>query len=313
LLDKRLIHVKYFFMKHFQISETELWAYISQTADILTIQKVERWVDSPNFDDALFTKIIAIYEETYEPTTSIEKAESNFFNIISTKEKRYKWKKQLKYAAILLFAISATYTYMFLTSNNEITVETSFREQKQLKLSDGSIVWLNASSKLSYNEESPRTLYLEGEAYFDVVKDKEHPFTVSTSESLKVQALGTSFNVKSYINSSTIETKLITGKVQVTYSKNMKDRKLLSPYEKVTFYKNSKAMIQSKLKVNERSIAWKEGRIQFKNKIFKEIALDLKNQFNIKLRFQNEQIANSKFTGSFDYKLNTETNEWLIN
>ena len=89
------------------------------------------------------------------------------------------WKHTLKYAAVVVFA-------------------TGYNEQKQISLPDGSSVWLNASSQISYDSKAPRTLNLEGEAFFDVAKDKEHPFTVETPDNIKITALGTSFNVKSY-------------------------------------------------------------------------------------------------------------------
>jgi len=322
-------------MKHFEITETELWAYISKTADAVTIQKVEAWIDSPNFDEVLFTKTTSIYYNTSETTSDVKKAKDQFFDSINTKvnPKSNPFKNLLKYAAILVVIISGAYTYQHIVSNSDkLIIETTFGEQKQLTLSDGSKVWLNAASKLSYDKESPRTLYLEGEAFFDVAKDSAHPFTVSTSDALKVRALGTSFNVKSYLNSQITETKLITGIVEVTNRKEFKNKILLNPNEKVVFYRDNKEVIKSAMSDDQYGIAWKEGKIQFKNKIFKEIALDLKNQFDIKINFQNEHIANSKFTGSFtnttpiseileilkiskdfNYTLNTETNEWFIN
>lgn len=321
-------------MEYFQITETELWAYISKTADSVTIQKVEKWINSPNFDKAFFTETKAIYKDTIEPNSSVEKAKKQFFDSVVVKEKPkpYTWKNIFKYAAIFAIIISGIYTYQQISSkNNQIVIQTTFGKQKQIELPDGSVVWLNASSKLSYNKESPRTLFLEGEAFFDVAKDKSHPFTVNTYDNLKVRALGTSFNVKSYINSPISETKLLTGKVEVTSDTQFKNTILLIPNEKIIFYRDKKEVVKSKMEGNENSIAWKEGKIQFKNKVFREIALDLKVQFNIKLNFENEQIANSKFTGSFDkttpvseileilkiskdfnYELNRETNEWLI-
>lgn len=71
------------------------------------------------------------------------------------------------------------------------------------------------------------------------------------------------------------------------------------PNDKITFNKNDYKITKSKLKNSEIITAWKKGRIQFNNKSFKEIANDLSIQFNINIHFENEQISNSKFTGSF--------------
>ncbi|MBQ4802744.1 FecR domain-containing protein [Aquimarina sp. MMG015] len=317
-------------MEHFKITETELWEYISQTADDNTILKVEKWKNSPDFDKALFTKITTIYNHTATKDPSVEEAKKRFFTTV--KPKTVVWKEMLKYAAIFVILISGVYFYNTLSSNkNQIVVQTTFGEQKNIKLSDGSIVWLNASSNLSYNSEDPRTLYLEGEAFFEVAKDTLHPFTVTTANHITVKALGTSFNVKSYTDSAITETKLLTGKVAVTSNTQFKESVFLIPNQKVTFYKKTKEVLKSNMGTNESHIAWKEGKIQFENKTFREIAVDLKAHFGTSILLKNENIATARFTGAFDnttpineifeiltisksftYQLNTKTNEWII-
>ncbi|WP_298544895.1 FecR domain-containing protein [uncultured Aquimarina sp.] len=317
-------------MEHFKITETELWEYISQTADDTTILKVEKWKNSPDFDEALFTKITTIHKHTATKDPSVQQAKKRFFTTVKPKTRI--WKEMLKYAAVLIVIISGIYVYDTLSlDKNLIVVQTTFGEQKSITLPDGSNVWLNASSKLSYHIKTPRTLSLEGEGFFEVAKDTLHPFTVTTPDHITVKALGTSFNVKSYIDSPTTETKLLTGKVEVSSDEQFKQKVLMIPNEKVTFYKHTKEVVKSKIDLNASGIAWREGKIQFENKIFREIAIDLKAQFGKQIRFKNEDIANSKFTGSFNtttpineifeilkiskeftYKLNTKTNEWII-
>ncbi len=316
-------------MEHFKITETELWEYISKTADDITIQKVERWMDSSDFDEALFTQITTLHNHTSKQDPSVEQAKKRFFTTV--KPKTVVWKDMLKYAAILIVVLSGTYFYNTISNKNQIVVQTTFGEQRSIELSDGSKVWLNASSRLTYDLETPRTLYLEGEGFFEVAKDTLYPFTVTTPDHITVTALGTSFNVKSYIDSPVTETKLLTGKVKVTSDTQFKESVIMIPDDKVTFYKNTKEVVKSKMDINASKIAWKEGKIQFENKTFREIAIDLKAQFGKQIRFENEGIAATKFTGSFDnttpideifeilkiskdfrYKRNTETNEWII-
>lgn len=318
-------------MERISITETELWAYISKTADTKTIEHVEKWIDSPDYDKDFFTQVKTIFEHTLsDQSLSVEMAKDRFFDTVKPKSRTFK--DLYKYVAILVIAVMGTYAYRYVSDNYvPIVVQTTYGEQKQINLSDGSSVWLNASSTLSYAKKHPRTLNLEGEAFFEVAKDKEYPFTVTTPDDITVKALGTSFNVKSYANSAVTETKLITGIVEVTNHKFLKNKTILNPYEKAVFDRSLHKMVKSKIKGSRKSIDWRNGKIQFKNKVFKDIALDLKNQFNIKLNFANSQIANSKFTGSFsnktpineilevlklsrnfNYKLNKETNEWTI-
>ncbi|MBQ4820746.1 FecR domain-containing protein [Aquimarina sp. MMG016] len=319
-------------MDHFKITETEIWEYISKTADDITIQKVEKWMGSTDYDEDLFNKITTIYKHTSREHPSVEQAKKRFFTTVKSKPKTTVWKEVLKYAAILIVIISGTYFYNSVSSNkNQIVVQTTYGEQKSIELSDGSKVWINASSSLTYNSETPRTLYLEGEAFFEVAKDSLNPFTVTTPNHITVKALGTSFNVKSYQDSPTTETKLLTGKVEVTSNIQFKERIILVPDEKVTFYKHTQEVVKSKMNHNESIIAWREGKIQFENISFREIAVDLEAQFGQQILFKNEDIATTKFTGSFDnttpideifevlkiskdftYQLNTKTNEWMI-
>lgn len=319
-------------MEDFKITEIELWEYISKTANDITIKKVEQWIQSSDFDEALFNNLTTIYNNTATPTPSIELAKNRFFKSVQPKTKKVIWKDYLKYAAVFVILISGAYFYNMISSNeNQLIVQTSFGEQKSIELPDGSKVWLNTSSKLSYSEESPRTLFLEGEAFFEVAKDSLKPFTVTTSDDITVTALGTSFTVKSYNKSSITETKLLTGKVKVTSNTQFTESVFMIPNEKTTFDKNSKKVTKTIMSSTQASVAWMDGKIQFENSSFNEIAIDLQAQYGAEIRFKNEDVANTRFTGSFEnttplheifeilkiskdftYELNTENNEWII-
>ena len=210
-------------MEHHHPTEAAIWDYVSKSADSHTVKEVKQWINSAVYDQALFEKITAIYnvtgENPYATDIQIEASKKLFFDTLAAgKSTRYPWKNILKYAAMFVFfAAVVTYSYQQFTSKEVlILVQTTYGEQKEITLSDGSTVWLNASSTLSYNEKSPRTLNLDGEAFFEVAKDTHNPFTVTTPDNIKVKALGTSFNVKSYSAHSYTETILYTGKVAIT-------------------------------------------------------------------------------------------------
>lgn len=324
-------------MKQDEIREVDIWGYISKSTDTTTNKKVEEWMISDDFNEDLFNKVQNIYNITGETSkhndVEINTAKQRFFNTIENKErKKSSWKKIIKYAAVVAILVStAVYTYQIIIPNDIIIIKTVYSDHEQIHLPDGSVVWLNSSSKLSYSPKSPRTLLLDGEAFFEVVKDKEHPFTVETPDHIIVKALGTSFNVKSYAKNTFTETVLLTGKVEVSSKEYFKNSIIMLPNDKVKVFKNDGRVLTSKSSNAVSSIAWREGRIQFNNKPFLEIANDLKIQHNINIRFENEQISNSKFTGSFDqdisindilkilkaskdfkYEYNTKKNEWII-
>ena len=291
-------------MEDQKITETEIWAYISNQSDTNAIEKIEQWKLSENYDEALFKKIERLYtitgENPYDTSMDISRAKGKFFETLETEKKSgYKWQNLLKYAAVFAVIITSA-TYLFFTNSNTTTIQTAYGEHKLIDLPDGSSVWLNASSTLSYSKDSPRTIYLDGEAFFEVAKNKEIPFTVDTPDHLRVKALGTSFNVKTYKQNTFTETVLFTGKVEVSSDKHFKERILMLPNDKITFFKKDKRIVKSKSAFLESIIGWKTGKIQFRDKPFKDIASDLGIQYNIIINFKNEELSNSKFTGSFE-------------
>ncbi|MBE7653164.1 FecR family protein [Tenacibaculum finnmarkense] len=323
-------------MKRDKIKETDLWAYISKTANIDIKAKVERWKESEYFDQQLFDNIKKIHQATKEDASgsvaNIKIQKTAFFKNIGTKKKKNNLKMLVfKYAAAAIILISTSFFTYFITQPEQIYIATTYGEQKEVTLSDGSVVWLNASSKISYKENSPRTIRLEGEAFFEVAKDKEHPFTVETPDNVIVKALGTSFNIKSYKENNYYETVLFTGKVAVSATNSEKNRIIMLPNDKIRILKKNKHVLKSVITNKRNTISWRDGKIQFKNKTFKEIATDFKNQYNLKFHFENEKVSNVKFTGTFEktmpireileilkitkpfeYRFNAQKNTWII-
>lgn len=318
------------------VSEVEIWAYVSNTADKTTKEKIEEWFKSANFDEELYSEIKKLYNVTNKNSlvsdVNIEEEKQEFFNKVSFK-KSYKLSHIYKYAAVIALVLGAiTYTFFTFYTGSSISYKTVYSEQKKITLPDGSLAFLNSSSKISFKEDMPRTIYLEGEAFFEVKKDKKYPFTVETLDQVKVEALGTSFNVKSYPNSRYTETTLLKGKVAVTSKKYFDDAILMLPNDKIKIEKANGKVVKSSLKITKSEITCQTNKIQFNNKTFKEIAHDLSIQHNIKISFKKgSSIATSRFTGYFDYKTpvkdilevlkisknfnykyKAETDEWII-
>ncbi|MCD8435199.1 FecR family protein [Tenacibaculum dicentrarchi] len=323
-------------MKRDKIKETDLWAYISNTASVAIKVKVERWKNSTEYDEQLFEEIKKINQITKEnisvATPNIEINKTAFFKKTESIKKKNNFKKLFfKYAAAAIIILSTSFFAYLITQPQKIYIATTYGEQKEVTLSDGSVVWLNASSKISYKENSPRTIRLEGEAFFEVAKDKEHPFTVETPDNVIVKALGTSFNIKSYKENNYYETVLFTGKVAVGATNSEKNRIIMLPNDKIRILKKNKHVLKSVITNKRNTISWRDGKIQFKNKTFKEIATDFKNQYNLKFHFENEKVSNIKFTGTFEktmpireileilkitkpfeYRFNAQKNTWII-
>ena len=136
------------------------------------------------------------------------------------------------------------------------TLSTAKGETYQLRLPDGSLVYLNAASSLSYTasliEQGKRMVSLSGEAYFEIAKDKAHPFVVE-SKGQKVEVLGTHFNVNSYDDEQQVATTLLEGSVKVTDAKN---KQILKPGEQAL---NNGEMIKITRANIENITDWKNG------------------------------------------------------
>jgi len=146
------------------------------------------------------------------------------------------------------------------------TLYTSNGETYTVRLPDGSVVWLNAASSLSYPanllKDGRRSVTLKGEGYFEVAKDKAHPFVVETDRQ-KVEVLGTHFNVNAYSDERDVKTTLLEGSVKVNMGAV---QKLLRPGEQAV--NSGTAIIISKVDM-ESVTDWKHGDFIFKDEDFK--------------------------------------------
>ncbi|HEY4335346.1 MAG TPA: FecR family protein, partial [Puia sp.] len=123
------------------------------------------------------------------------------------------------------------------------SVSTKSGSRSKIQLPDGTQVWLNADSRLIYSESfrgDAREVQLCGEAYFDVVKDRQHPFIIHTS-TIDVTVLGTTLNVRSYSNEKNTEAVLIRGSVEVTLHNNPGKKIILKPNDKLVVPNNNSA------------------------------------------------------------------------
>ncbi|MCR8666557.1 FecR domain-containing protein [Aestuariibaculum sp. M13] len=167
----------------------------------------------------------------------------------------------------------------------------------QLVLSDGTKVWLNSDTELTYTVPfvgTERRVALKGEAYFDVTPNKELPFIVMTGNQ-EVQVLGTEFNVSAYRDDETITTTLVEGKVQVTDNIS-NEEKFLLPNEQSVLNKKNDAIKKSEVDVYP-YIAWKEGRFVFNNVTLEEFLYKVSRWYDVEVFYDSESLKALSFTG----------------
>lgn len=179
------------------------------------------------------------------------------------------------------------------------TITTPAGGQYQVILADGSKVWLNSMSSLKFPmhfEGKDRTVELTGEGYFEVAHNAEKTFYVKTGD-VKVLALGTEFNVKSYGVDNTIQATLVSGSVRVTSQNQMK---ILKPFEQAVYQKTN-GELQSLGPVDlDEVTAWKNGYFLFRNRKLVTILKDLEKWYDATI------IYNAEITDSYSLRISRD-------
>ncbi len=251
---------------------------------------------------------------------------------------RFRWAA----AAVVLFCLAGwwlttfrnTDKSSFVAKTNQNQVVTRPASRTQLRLPDGSKVWVNASSKLTYGNgfgEENRNVWLEGEAYFEVFKNKSLPFIIHTSR-MNIRVTGTVFNVRAYPQEASSETALIEGSVEVALPGDKDWKYHLKPLQKLVVDDNGvtygnpavsgrkfaagatvssfTASLQSLSKpLSDNQVvetAWVYNMLSFSDESFRQVANKMEKWYGAAIQFHDPDMENWHFTGSFRSETLTE-------
>ena len=209
---------------------------------------------------------------------------------------------------------------------NHFRIKVPYGSKSTIELPDSTKVILNSGSIFEYPDHfgvSDRTVYLNGEAYFDVSHNKKKPFYVKTSDAV-IKVLGTQFNVRSYPGENIMETTLVSGSVEIlpnetAYNKKRQAYKriLLRPNEKAVFMHDDFNIIQkgtdhpaeSKIltatiasqetEKTQTDIAWKNDILILNNEPFREIVKKLERWYNVQIAFNDAALGSVRFSARF--------------
>lgn len=181
-----------------------------------------------------------------------------------------------------------------------------YGKQSQISLADGTKIWLNAGSRLSYPESfsgNKRVVYLSGEAFFDVESDPDNVFRVMT-EDMKIEVTGTRFNVTSYASDQETQAVLLEGKVVAGRNRPFSRGVELDPGERILYEKDQKEFIKERVDVELYS-SWIDGYLIFENQKIATIIKKLERYYNqqIEIRGISEQAV---FSGKLDLTFDLE-------
>lgn len=200
-----------------------------------------------------------------------------------------------------------------------------------VKLPDGSLIWMNSGSKLTYGDsftKGNRDVYLEGEAYFNIQKDEAHPFIIHTQK-MDIKVLGTVFNVKAYPEDQMTEAALLSGKISVNikggeaqYNRDI----VLQPAQKLVV--NNSANLDQHFSTDELmdasspisivpihsvagnaicdEVGWVYNKLIFKDQTFQALAVRMERWFDVNIYFEDNSLKTETFNGVFENENITE-------
>ena len=180
------------------------------------------------------------------------------------------------------------------------TLKIPYGKTFKLKLSDGTLVSLNSGTTLRYPEQfginGNRNVYLTGEAFFEVAKDKQHPFIVH-SDQVEIEVLGTRFNVSAYPEDKTVSSVLVEGSIKMSEKENSLNTVLLKPSQ-MAIWQNQSKKITTKNVDTSFYEAWTQGELAFNNTPFSTITKIIERTYDVEIINENAVLAKQNFTGS---------------
>lgn len=179
-------------------------------------------------------------------------------------------------------------------SKQNNSIETPKGGQYQVTLPDGTNIWLNAASKLSYPVsfagQQNRTVELTGEAYFEVAKDKAHPFIVKNGQQ-QIRVLGTHFNISSYADDGAVRTTLLEGSVEVSSAGS---RSILKPGQESMIKDRQITVAQANI---DAVMAWKNAMFIFDHDRLESIMRKISRWYDVDIVYQDPELKQETFSG----------------
>ena len=270
-----------------------------------------KYLENNKKEEELFYEVKSLWLRASMQQTKID-ADSEFENLwqkIKHRKRESSWvvgKRILRYAAIVIFILGlGAFTGYFITKDNTEYAEagsqkiTATRGSVSIvEFSDGTKVWLNSESKLTFREDyknKQRLAELTGEAYFEVAHRDDFPFMVKAGK-LVVHDLGTTFNIKAYPEDNYIETSLVEGKADIL-TESGKKIVSLAPGESAMYLSDENKMELRTIADNVLS-AWRDGKFVIRDQRLEDIFKELSRWYGIEFEFENEQLRDYRFTGN---------------
>ncbi len=294
-------------MEYLNSEMDELWGKIlSGNANKEEITAFELWLKASPENKQEFQEYKRIWDASrLRHHYDLEKARINIYHKVVSqgmgKNWWYYWQRVAAFLFIPLFLVSVWGGYIVWSDFGREQIVSAYSPKGQfskITLGDGTEVWLNAESELTYDNhrygKMSREVQLTGEGYFNVAKDKSKPFIVKVNGN-RIHALGTAFNVNAY-DVENMRITLEKGKIKV--SNDLHDI-LLNPGEQALITQSGEI---SKSDVDPQLFTtWHEGKIIFKDESLGNMAIVLERMYGVSIHFANESIKEYRYRGVLKY------------
>lgn len=232
--------------------------------------------------------------------------------IHSRKKERKSFRRELglsalwRYAAVVAVIIAVgCFSYWWGEVNvtetfADISVEAPLGSKTKLYLPDGTLVWLNAGSRMTYSQGfgfDNRMVTLEGEGYFEVERNEKIPFYVKTKD-LQLRVLGTKFNFRDYPEDREVIVSLLEGKVELDNKLKNEKVAFLMPDERAVLDK-SNGLLTVEAVTAANASQWTDGYLFFDEELLPDIAKELERSYNVKIHIANDSLNDFRFYGNF--------------
>jgi len=270
-----------------------------------------RSIENNKEEEELFYEVKSLWLRISQSETIVD-ADSEFetlwkkINLPAKKTTFSIGKRILQYAAAIVFILGIGGLSGYFLSRNRVEV-ADFGVQKYtatkgsvstIEFADGTKVWLNSGSELTYREDhkiKQRLAELHGEAFFEVKHREDFPLMIKAND-IVVRDLGTTFNIKAYAEDKSVETSLIEGKADILSDKG-NSLVALNPGESA-IYNTENKRIEIKPIANNVLSAWRDGKFVIRDQRLEDIFKELSRWYDVEFEFENQSLRDYRYTGN---------------
>jgi ferric-dicitrate binding protein FerR (iron transport regulator) len=277
--------------------------YLNKQCDKKTKEKVEQWLDEDPANREYYEELKLYWESEAVISDEIVFDEDKAFNELSKKrgkQNRLTIRRFIQYAAAIVILIASGITaYLYINPvSNQVLVENNESQEKMLRMPDGSTILLARGSSVEYSKhfsEKTRSIQLRGTAFFDITKDKNRPFIITTSRTQTV-VLGTSFRISEQIGKTSIEVE--SGVVEFMEIDDPKNKVRLEKGDMAKFVDKQHVVLKGNEKLQNAN--FKIQHLAYQNQNLASICKDLSELFHSDIRLEGDRTTHLTLTAIFE-------------